>query len=167
MSRRNSMFFFIITLVISIIILIITLTKDITSPIGYGLFGLFIFSSTIFLSLFIRNDSIRKYRKIELEAFIKNHPELEIVNFEINNTNCYIEMKNKDGIAYISIFDKNLYMDIFDKNEAKKLEYLEQLEDESLKKEGFINLMRSKKGINLKIKNLTAEEIFFKIKANL
>ena len=58
-------------------------------------------------------------------------------------------------------------MDIFDDSETKKLRYLESLEDESLKREGFINLMRSKKGITLKIYKMSAEEIFYKVMQNL
>ena len=70
-------------------------------------------------------------------------------------------------VLKISIFNKKAYMDIFTKEESEKLRYLECLEDESLKKEGFMTLMKDKKGITIDVKNLSAEEIFFKIKANL
>jgi len=113
------------------------------------------------------NDSISKYRKIELENFIKNHPELDIIDYDINNSNAYIEMKHKDEVVYISIFNKKAFIDKFDREETKKLQYLQSLEDESLKKEGFMNLMQNKKGITLNIYKLSAEEIFFKIKANI
>ena len=167
MNKKKALLFFLFFFIISIIFLVITFIKDNKSWIGYTLFGVFIAISSVFLSLFITNDSISKYRKIELENFIKNHPELNIISFDINNSNAYIEMKDKDNIIYLSIFNRKLYMDIFDKDESKKLKYLESLEDESLKKEGFLNLMKDKKGITLDIKKLSVEEIFFKVKANL
>ncbi len=156
-----------ISFIIAIIFLVITLIKDRKSLIGYGLMALFIVVGLVFYAIYRINDSITKYRKIELENFIKNHGELNIINYDINNSNAYIEMKNKDEVIYISIFNKRAYIDKFDKEEAKKLEYLEQLEDESLKKEGFMNLMQNKKGITLNVYKLSAEEIFFKIKANI
>lgn len=167
MSRKKAIFFMLISLVIAIIILVITLVKDRKSLIGYGLMALFIVIGLVFYVIYRINDSITKYRKIELENFIKNHEELNIINYDINNSNAYIEMKNKDEVIYISIFNKRAYIDKFDKEESKKLEYLESLEDESLKKEGFMNLMQNKKGITLNVYKLSAEEIFFKIKANI
>ena len=76
-------------------------------------------------------------------------------------------MGNNDSLVFISIFRKHAYLDIFTKDESKKLKYLESLEDESLKKEGFMALMKDKKGITLDVKGLSADEIFFKIKAKL
>ena len=165
--KRKFLFISIITFIISLIIIIITLVKDNTSMIGYGLFITFFASTVILFLLYYFNDSISKYRKIELENFIKNHPELEICNVSINNSNAYIEMNNNGNKVYISIFNKKAIMDIFDKDDTKKLEYLEELEDESLKKEGFMNVMRGKKGITLNIKRKSAEEIFFMIKKEL
>ena len=129
--------------------------------------SIFLVIFLVFLFIFRTNDSITKKRKIELENFIKNHIELNIINYDINNSNAYIEMKNKDEVIYISIFNKRAYIDKFDREESKKLEYLEALEDESLKKEGFMNLMQNKKGITLNIYKLSVEEIFYKIKANI
>ena len=156
-----------ISLVIALTVLIITLIKDRKSWIGYTLMGVFILFALVFLYIFRINDSITKYRKIELENFIKNHPELDIIDYDINNSNAYIEMKHKDEVIYISIFNKKAFIDKFDKEESKKLKYLENLEDESLKREGFMNLMQNKKGITLNVYKLSAEEIFFKIKANI
>ena len=167
MSRKKALFFMLISFIIAIIILVITLIKDRKSLIGYGLMALFIVVGIVFYAIYRINDSITKYRKIELENFIKNHIELNIVNYDINNSNAYIEMKNNDEVVYISIFNKHAYIDKFDKEEAKKLEYLESLEDESLKKEGFMNLMQNKKGITLNVYKLSAEEIFYKIKSIL
>ena len=167
MSRKKALLFMLISYIIAIIFLVITLIKDRKSLIGYGLMALFIVIGCVFLFIYRINDSITKYRKIELENFIKNHSELDIINFDINNSNAYIEMKNIDEVIYISIFNKRAYIDKFDKEEAKKLEYLESLEDESLKREGFMNLMQNKKGITLNVYKLSAEEIFFKIKANI
>ena len=120
-----------------------------------------------FLSLYITNDSLTKYQKNEFRSYINNHPELSVISFDINNSNCYIEMGNEERLVFISIFRKHVYLDIFSKEEAKKLKYLESLEDESLKKEGFMNVMRGKKGITLNIKKKSAEEIFFMIKKEL
>ena len=167
MSRKKAIFFMLISFVIAIIILVITLVKDRKSLISYGLMSLFIVVGLVFLSIYRINDSITKQRKIELEHFIPNHPELNIVSYDINKSNAYLQMDNDGKLVYISIFNKRLYMDIFTKEESKKLEYLESLEDESLKKEGCMNLMHNKKGITLYIKNLTVDEIFFKVKAKL
>ena len=167
MNRRNIFLFFLLSLTITIAILVITLVKDRTSVIGYTLFAICLLPTSVLLSLFIRNDSITKYRKIELENFIKNHPELNVITYDIKYNNCYIEMGNNDSLAFISIFRKHAYLDIFTKDESKKLKYLESLEDESLKKEGFMALMKDKKGITLDVKGLSADEIFFKIKAKL
>ena len=167
MSRKKAILFMIISLVIALIILIITLIKDRTSWIGYTLMGVFLLFALMFSYVYRINDSISKYRKIELENFIKNHPELDIIDYDINNSNAYIEMKHKDEVVYISIFNKKAFIDKFDREETKKLQYLQSLEDESLKKEGFMNLMQNKKGITLNIYKLSAEEIFFKIKANI
>ena len=167
MNRKKAIFFMFISLVISIVFLVITLIKDNKSIIGYGLTGLFLAIGVVFYYIYRINDSITKYRKIELENFIKNHPELNIVNVDINKSNAYIEMDNNGSMVYISIFNRKAYMDIFDSNESKKLEYLETLEDESLKREGFMNLMRNKKGITLNIYKLSAEEIFVLIKKEL
>lgn len=167
MNRKKAIFFMLISLIIAIIILVITLVKDRKSLIGYGLMGGFLVVALVFYSIYRINDSITKYRKLELESFIKNHPELNIISFDINKSNAYIQMANNDSLVYISIFNKRLYMDVFTKEESKKLEYLEQLEDESLKREGFMELMKEKKGITLYIKNLSAEDIFIKVKANL
>lgn len=167
MSRKKAIFFMLISLVIAIVFLVITLIKDRKSWIGYTLMGVFIFFALVFYYIYRINDSITKYRKIELEHFIPNHPELNITSFDINKSNAYIEITNYDSIVYVSIFNKKAYMDIFTKEESEKLKYLECLEDESLKKEGFMALMKDKKGITIDVKNLSAEEIFFKIKANL
>jgi hypothetical protein len=167
MSRKKAIFFMLISFIIAIILLVITLVKDRKSLIGYGLMSLFIVSGLVFLAIYRINDSITKYRKIELENYIKNHSDLNVINYDINNSNAYIEMKHKDNIVYVSIFNKRAYIDIFDKEESKKLKYLEELEDESLKKEGFLNLMQNKKGITINVYKLSAEEIFFKIKQNL
>ena len=156
-----------ISFIIAIIFLVITLVKDRKSLIGYGLMSLFLVIGLVFLSIYRINDSITKKRKIELEHFIPNHPELNIISYDINKSNAYLEIDNNGSLVYISIFNKRLYMDIFNKDESKKLEYLESLEDESLKREGFMNLMKDKKGITLYIKNLSVDEIFFKVKANL
>ena len=167
MSRKKAIFFMLISFIIAIIFLVITLVKDRTSWIGYTLMGIFILIGLIFYYIYRINDSITKYRKIELEHFIPNHPELNITNFDVNKSNAYIEMTNNDSIVYVSIFNKKAYIDIFTKEESEKLKYLECLEDESLKKEGFMNLMQNKKGITLDVKNLNAEEIFYKVKASL
>ena len=58
-------------------------------------------------------------------------------------------------------------MDIFTKEESKRLQYLQELEDESLKKEGFMNLMQNKKGITLNVHKLSASEIFNLVKKEL
>ena len=167
MSRKKAIFFMFISLIIAIVFLIISLVKDRTSPIGYILMSIFLVIALVFYSIYRLNDSITKYRRIELEAFIRNHPELNIINCDINKSNAYIEIANEKQLVYVSIFNKKAYMDIFSEEEAKKLKYLEELEDESLKKEGFMNLMQNKKGITLDVKGLSADEIFFKIKANL
>ena len=167
MSRKKAFLFMLLSFLISIIILVITLVKDKKSLIDYGLMSLFIVAGLVFYAIFRINDSITKKRAIELENFIRNHSELNIISYDINNSNAYIETKNKDEVIYISIFHKRAYIDKFDKEESKKLEYLESLEDESLKKEGFLNLMQNKKGITLNVYKLSAEEIFFKIKANI
>lgn len=167
MSRKKAFLFMLISFIISAIILSITLAKDIKSLLGYSFMGIFVVVGFAFLYIACSDDSITKHRKIELEHFIKNHDELNILNYEISDRNAYIEMNNNGNMVYISIFHKRAYMDIFDDSETKKLRYLESLEDESLKKEGFINLMRNKKGITLKIYKMSVEEIFYKIKANL
>lgn len=167
MNRKKYFFFFLIGLIISIIILTITLIKDRTSIIGYTIFIICMLPTLSFLSLYITNDSLTKYQKNEFRSYINNHPELSVISFDINNSNCYIEMGNEERLVFISIFRKHVYLDIFSKEEAKKLKYLESLEDESLKKEGFMNVMRGKKGITLNIKKKSAEEIFFMIKKEL
>ena len=167
MNRRNIFLFFLLSLTITITILVITLVKDRTSVIGYTIFAICLLPTSVLLSLFIRNDSITKYRKIELENYIKNHPELNVITYDIKHNNCYIEMANSDSLIFVSIFRKHAYLDVFSKEESKKLRYLESLEDESLKKEGFLNLMKDKKGITLYINKLSAEDIFIKVKANI
>jgi len=167
MNRRNIFLFFLLSLIITITILVITLVKDRTSVIGYTIFAICLLPTSVLLSLFIRNDSITKYRKIELENYIKNHPELNVITYDIKHNNCYIEMANSDSLIFVSIFRKHAYLDVFSKEESKKLRYLESLEDESLKKEGFLNLMKDKKGITLYINKLSAEDIFIKVKANI
>ena len=167
MNRKKYFFFFLIGLIISIIILTITLIKDRTSIIGYTIFIICMLPTLSFLSLYITNDSLTKYQKNEFRSYINNHPELSVISFDINNSNCYIEMGNEERLVFISIFRKHVYLDIFSKEEAKKLKYLESLEDESLKKEGFMNVMRGKKGITLNIKKKSAEDIFFMIKKEL
>ena len=167
MGRKKAFLFMLISIIIALVILGITLTKDIKSLLGYSFMGIFVVVALAFLYLAYADDSITKYRKIELENFIKNHAELNILNYEINDRNAYIEMNNRGNLVYISIFHKKAFMDIFNDAETKKLKYLEVLEDESLKREGFINLMRNKKGITLNVYKLSAEEIFFKIKANI
>lgn len=167
MNRRNIFLFFLLSLIITITILVITLVKDRTSVIGYTIFAICLLPTSVLLSLFIRNDSITKYRKIELENYIKNHPELNVITYDIKHNNCYIEMANSDSLIFVSIFRKHAYLDVFSKEESKKLRYLESLEDDSLKKEGFLNLMKDKKGITLFINKLSAEEIFIKVKANI
>ena len=64
MNRRNVFLFFLLSLTITITILVITLVKDRTSVIGYTLFAICLLLTSVLLSLFIRNDSITKYRKI-------------------------------------------------------------------------------------------------------
>ncbi len=167
MNRRNIFLFFLLSLIITITILVITLVKDRTSVIGYTIFAICLLPTSVLLSLFIRNDSITKYRKIELENYIKNHPELNVITYDIKHNNCYIEMANSDSLIFVSIFRKHAYLDVFSKEESKKLRCLESLEDDSLKKEGFLNLMKDKKGITLFINKLSAEEIFIKVKANI
>ena len=167
MSRKKAFLFMLISIAVAIIILSITLIKDSKSLLGYSFMGIFIVVSFAFLYIGCSDDSITKHRKIELEHFIKNHNELNILNYEISDRNAYIEMDNHGNMVYISIFHKRAYMDIFDDSETKKLWYLESLEDESLKREGFINLMRSKKGITLKTYKMSAEEIFYKVMQNL
>jgi len=167
MNRRNIFLFFLLSLIITITILVITLVKDRTSVIGYTIFAICLLPTSVLLSLFIRNDSITKYRKIELENYIKNHPELNVITYDIKHNNCYIEMANSDSLIFVSIFRKHAYLDVFSKEESKKLRYLESLEDDSLKKEGFLNLMKDKKGITLYINKLSAEDIFIKVKANI
>ena len=167
MNREKAFIFMLISFIVSSIILGITITKDSKSFLGYSFMAIFIIIGFAFLYIACSDDSITKHRKIELENFIKNHLELNILNYEISDRNAYIEMNNNGNMVYISIFHKRAYMDVFDDSETKRLKYLESLEDESLKKEGFINLMRSKKGISFKIYKMSAEEIFYKIKANL
>ena len=167
MNRRNVFLFFLLSLVITITILVITLVKDRTSVIGYTLFAICLLPTLVLLSLFIRNDSITKYRKIELENFIKNHPELNVITYDNKHNNCYIEMSDMDKLIFISIFRKHAYLDIFTKEEAKKVRYLESLEDESLKKEGFLNIMKDKKGVTLNVNKLSASEIFMLVEKEI
>lgn len=167
MNRKKAFLFMLISFVISAIILAITLVKDSRSLLGYSFMGIFVVVGFAFLYIACCDDSITKHRKIELEHFIKNHDELNIINYDISDRNAYIEMSNNGNMVYVSIFNKRAYMDIFDDSETKKLRYLESLEDESLKREGFMNLMRNKKGITFKIYKMTVEEIFFAVKSRL
>ena len=71
MGRKKAFLFTLISFIIAIILLVITLVKDRKSLIGYGLMSLFIVSGLVFLAIYRINDSITKYRKIELENYIK------------------------------------------------------------------------------------------------
>ena len=167
MNRKKAIFFALVSFVICLIFLIITLIKDRKSIIGYVLAGIFLLVTITFIGIYRVNDSITKARKKELENYLKNFSDLNVISYDINNSNAYIEIQSEDKLVFVSIFNKRAYMDIFTKEESKRIQYLQELEDESLKREGFMELMKEKKGITLYIKNLSAEDIFIKVKANL
>ena len=70
--------------------------------------SIFLVIALVFYSIYRLNDSITKYRRIEIEAFIRNHPELNIINCDINKSNAYIEIANEKELVYVSIFNKKL-----------------------------------------------------------
>lgn len=167
MNRKKAIFFALVSFVICLIFLIITLIKDRKSIIGYVLAGIFLLVTITFIGIYRVNDSITKSRKKELESYLKDFSDLNVISYDINNSNAYIEIQCEDKLVFVSIFNKRAYMDIFTKEESKKIQYLQELEDESLKKEGFMNLMQNKKGITLNIYKLSASEIFNLVKKEL
>lgn len=167
MNRKKAIFFALVSFAIFLVILIITLVKDRKSIIGYVLSGIFLLVTITFIGIYRVNDSITKARKKELENYLKDFNDINVISYDINNSNAYVEIQNEDKLIFVSIFNKKAYMDIFTKEESKRIQYLQELEDESLKKEGFMNLMKNKKGITLNVYKLSASEIFNLVKKEI
>ena len=167
MNRKKAIFFALVSFAIFLVILIITLVKDRKSIIGYVLAGIFLLVTITYIGIYRVNDSITKARKKELENYLKDFNDINVISYDINNSNAYVEIQNEDKLIFVSIFNKKAYMDIFTKEESKRIQYLQELEDESLKKEGFMNLMKNKKGITLNVYKLSASEIFNLVKKEI